>query len=165
MTGVVLKFDRKVSERLRRKVEGHLLHVGVLENRPHRAPVPGSAKSVAGGPARRLGKASGVTVEEVSRFARLRLLMNFYRRPFRGAGQNRDIVAFSKAFFKMALRDENPNRARNLLQAIVRNPILRGDYGRNSQTAAKAKGFNRLLIDTGQLFKAIRAQVRVKRVP
>lgn len=53
-------------------------------------------------------------------------------------------------------------RLENLLQAIVRNPILRLEYGKNTATAADNKGFDRHLFDTGQMFKAITA--RAKRV-
>jgi hypothetical protein len=48
------------------------------------------------------------------------------------------------------------------LQAIVRNPILKGEYGRNSRLTQKIKGFNRYMIDTAQLFKNIKADVKVK---
>jgi hypothetical protein len=47
----------------------------------------------------------------------------------------------------------------NAIQAIVRNPILRGDYGRNNLFTQKVKGFNRLMIDTGQFFNNIKARV------
>lgn len=164
MTGVVLKFDRSFKAEVRKKIERHLFDVGVLENRPHRAPAPGALKTLAGGPARRAsGRVAGTTAS-VAKFVQARLHTDIFRRAIRKP-KNRDIARFATAFFKTALRGENPNRAVNLMQAIVRNPILRGDYGRNSASAAKSKGFSRLFIDTGQLFRAIRARTKVKNVP
>ena len=46
----------------------------------------------------------------------------------------------------------------NALQAVIRNPILRGDYGKNSRKTAKAKGFNKLMICTAQFFRNIMAK-------
>ncbi len=46
---------------------------------------------------------------------------------------------------------------------VVVNPILQRKYGHNSRATAKAKGFNRFLIDTGQLVKAISAKVSLRR--
>jgi hypothetical protein len=48
------------------------------------------------------------------------------------------------------------------LQAIVRNPILRGDYGKNKKETIKRKGFDRYMIDTGQFFNSIIARVTKK---
>jgi hypothetical protein len=48
-------------------------------------------------------------------------------------------------------------RVLNLLQAIVRNPILKHQYGPNTSATADAKGFDRHLFDTGKMFKSIKA--------
>ncbi len=40
--------------------------------------------------------------------------------------------------------------------------MLRGDYGPNSELTRKIKGFDRYMIDTAQLFKAIKAKCVVK---
>lgn len=47
----------------------------------------------------------------------------------------------------------------NAAQAVVRNPLLRGDYGKNSPKRAKEKGFNKLMFATGQFFRNIRARL------
>jgi hypothetical protein len=52
----------------------------------------------------------------------------------------------------------------NLAQAIIRNPILRGDYGSNSALTRKIKGFDRFMFDTGQLFQSIKAKVLKRNV-
>lgn len=48
-------------------------------------------------------------------------------------------------------------RLENASQALVRNPILRGDYNPNSSAWAKRKGFNHWGIATGTIFKNITA--------
>ena len=50
------------------------------------------------------------------------------------------------------------------LRAVVRNPMLKGEYGPNKPSTIRAKGFDRFSIDTGQLYTAIGAKVRVKRL-
>jgi hypothetical protein len=60
---------------------------------------------------------------------------------------------------KLGFGRSEMKRVQNLLQAVIRNPILRGDYGRNAMSTARNKGFNRLFIDTGQFFRAIKAKV------
>ena len=51
-------------------------------------------------------------------------------------------------------------RILNGMRAVVRNPILRGEYGKNSAKWAAVKGFNDLLMMTGQFFKAIEARFK-----
>ena len=67
-------------------------------------------------------------------------------------------------FSSSRLAAQRSARAENLLQAIVRNPMLRGDYGPNLQRRRrKRRGSDRAMIgDTAQLFKAIKAIVKVK---
>lgn len=49
-------------------------------------------------------------------------------------------------------------RVLNGMQAIIRNPILGDYYGGNSMRWAKIKGFNKLLMFTGQFFQHIKAR-------
>lgn len=161
-----IKLDRSFEKQARGVFEKYVFDVGVLNDSPHRNARSKSAglKSVAGGPARKAGaRTSGKSIAQVSEDLRHRLGLNFYTQPFRSK-RNADILRFTKSFFDLCAGRSVKQRCENLLQAIVRNPILRGDYGRNSARTAKLKGFNRLLIDTAQLFKNIRATVRVKRV-
>lgn len=89
-----------------------------------------------------------------------RLGINILWEPFQKP--NSEILRFTTSFLKMAIAKQNTQRVVNLLQAIVRNPILRQEYGANTSSTADNKGFDRHLIDTAQMFKAIKA--RVKRV-
>ena len=71
-------------------------------------------------------------------------------------------MKFTDAFFKLAFGASEKKRAENLLQACVRNPIRAGEYGPNSPLTVLIKGFDRAMIDTGQLFKAIKARCTVR---
>lgn len=164
-----IKLDRRFEAQAKGRIEKFYFDVGVLEDRPHKAPVSQKKglKSFAGGPARKVGRKNyGLTVADVSERLRKETRINFYTRPWK-MKKNADLVLFVRSFMRIIsqggkLREKK--RLENALQAIVRNPILRGDYGSNSAATQKTKGFNRLMIDTGQLFRAIKARVRIKSV-
>jgi len=162
------KLDGRFVKQLKKQIKKHSVEVGILENKVHKPARPKTAglKSLAGGPARRTGRGkTGLMMRQVSKSLRKRLGINYLRKPFR-MKSNKDIRRFALQFVRSlvsptgAIREVK--RLENLLQAIVRNPITRGDYGGNRPATAKAKGFNRLMIDTGQLFNSIKARVRKK---
>jgi hypothetical protein len=165
MAGVQIKLDRRFYTQAKGVIEKYSFDVGVLRDGSHKNAVTKSKglKSFAGGPARRTGRRASYTLSEVSESLRNRTGINFYTRPFR-AKKNRDILLFMKRFFDLCAGRGEAKRLENALQAIVRNPILRGDYGSNSAKTVKAKGFNRLMIDTAQLFRSIKAKVSRRRV-
>jgi hypothetical protein len=161
-----LKLDRRFTTQAKGVFEKYDMQVGVLLDSVHKRPLPKvrGLKVYAGGPARKVSsKSSGKSISEVSESLRKNSGVNFYTAPFQSK-KNKDILAFSKVFFQLCAGKTQAKRSENYLQAIVRNPILRGDYGMNNPKTARAKGFNRFMIDTSQLFKAIIAQVKVKRV-
>jgi hypothetical protein len=161
-----IRLNRRFSKVAKGVIEKYEFEVGVLRDGIHSTARPPTAglKTVAGGPARKQKRGGSQTVSAVSRRLRARLRFNFYLRPFRSA-KNRDLLNMLKRFFDLCAGRSQAKRLENALQAVVRNPITRGDYGRNSPAAAKIKGFNRLMIDTGQLFRAIRARVILKGGP
>lgn len=140
--------------------------VGILSDAPHKPPKPASAgfSVLAGGPVRRKRRiaSGGMTTADVGQAIRARGI-NYLTRPFKNK-KSRDILNFSRSFFKLCTGRGQRRQVENYVQAIIRNPITRGDYGRNTRRTAKIKGFNRLLIDTGQFFKAIIATTRVRSV-
>lgn len=163
----------KLSPKFKKNVEGkfgqYTFEVGVLEDGPHKDPRRGQRgqggrdvlSTYAGGPIRKKGRTeSGKTISEVSAALRERLGVNYLIAPFHE--HSADIIKFTKTFFMLCFGKSEPKRAENLLQAIVRNPMLRGDYGHNSATTKKIKGFDRMTLDTAQLFKSIRARVKKK---
>jgi hypothetical protein len=161
-----ITLDRRFSKLAKGVFEKYTFEVGILKDDTHKEATPSSKglKSYAGGPARKTSnKPSRVTISQVSEDLRSKTGINFYTAPF-SSKKNRDILNFTEAFFEVCTGRSQPKRAENMLQAIVRNPILRGDYGRNAPVTAKIKGFNRFMIDTAQLFRAITAKVRSRNV-
>lgn len=160
------KLDKRFTHQAKGILEKYEFQVGVLEDKVHKeAEPPGKGiSSYAGGPARKASnKNSGMTISEVSKDLRARTGINIFTQPF-FAKKNKDIVNFVKEYFDLCAGRTQKKRVENLLQAIIRNPILRGDYGKNSPQTAKTKGFNRFMIDTAQLFRAITSKVKVNRV-
>jgi hypothetical protein len=166
-----MSLDKRFKSNLKGRFGKYSFEVGVLQDKPHKIPKRGERGlkgtdvmgTYAGGPVRQATrKAGALTVAEVSKANRKRLGFNYLAEPFKGRKQNADIIRFSQAFMKMAFGKSEPKRTENLLQAIVRNPIKRGDYGGNSKLTQKIKGFNRGMIDTAQLFKAIKAVCKVR---
>jgi hypothetical protein len=148
---------------MRKRFNRYEFDVGVLQDKPHYQAIdatPPDLKTYAGGPARKISKVlSGKTIGDVFTENMQRLGIDLLREPF--DKKSSDIIKFSKAFMAMAISNGKIGRKRveNLLQAIVRNPILRGDYGPNNGATADAKGFDRHMIDTSQMFRAIRAKI------
>lgn len=162
MKAASIKFQRPIGQVLKGKIEAYHFDVGIIKDGPHRAPASKERglKNFAGGPARRVRGKSNGPISEVSRDVQRNTGIRIYRQPFRRKSD--DANRMLKAFFQLVFNENKATRMRrleNLIQAVVRNPILRGTYGKNKSATAKNKGFNRKFIDTAQLFKAIRAKV------
>lgn len=163
-----LEMGKSWTKKLQGRIEGFNFEVGVLEDKPHLDPVvtplyqEPQLKTYAGGPVRPTSRVRGeMTIGDVLIANMERMNINLLAAPFKD--RSADILKFTDAFLKMALAPRNkisPKRVENLLQAIVRNPILRQEYGTNSASTADLKGFNRLLFDTAQTFKALKAKVK-----
>ncbi len=153
-----LKLDKRFRKRAKGMFNKYAFEVGVLNDGPHKRAKDKSKglKSFANGPARKTSsRESGQSIAQVSEHIRKRT--DYLRRPF--DEKNSATIKFLNQFMKFAFKKTNQKRVENLLQSVVRNPILKGKYGRNTAKTAKYKGFNRFMIDTGQLFKAIKAKV------
>lgn len=158
--------DKRFKKNIAGRFGKYNFEVGVLDDGPYLKPKRGEPglkgqeiiNSYAGGPVRqKTRQASGKSISDISRANRERLGFNYLTKPFEK--RSSDIIKFSNEFFKYAFGKSQKRRLENLLQAIVRNPILRGDYGQNSALTKKIKGFDRYMIDTAQLFKSIKARV------
>lgn len=161
-----------LDKRFKKNVEGlfgkYDFQVGVLDDKDHKKPKVGVRglkgqeiiNVYAGGPVRQATRqSSGKSISEVSKSLREHLGFNYLVDPFKK--RSSDIIKFSNEFFKLVFGRSQKRRCENLLQAIVRNPMLRGDYGPNSPKTKAIKGFDRKTIDTAQLFKAIKAKCTV----
>lgn len=162
---VTLKLDKRFVKLAKGRYEKFDFDVGILKDGIHRTALPSKVglKSLAGGPARKVSLTPDGTLSDISEKLRKNTGINFYTAPFRSRN-NLEILRFARSFFQLAAGRSIKKRCENLLQAIVRNPITRGDYGSNSPVTRKIKGFSRLMIDTGQIFKSIRARVNTRKV-
>lgn len=159
-----------------KKVRGmfgkYQFEAGILEDKPHMDARRGKKgkggsdvlSSYAGGPIRKKTRHSSETISQVGKSLRENTGINYLTAPFENKN-NADILKFSKSFFDLVFGRSQKKRAENLLQAIIRNPILRGEYGPQGDLTKKIKGFDRPWIDTAQFFKALVAKCKVgKRV-
>lgn len=151
---------------IQRRVERVEFEVGVIDDSQHKDPVDQGLFGIpqtttyAGGPVRKTSrKSSGITTGEVLVQNMERLNRNILLEPFQK--KNSEILKFTNYFLKYIVGRAGTSEKRiiNLLQAIVRTPILKQEYGPNNATTADNKGFDRHLFDTGQMFRAIKARV------
>lgn len=157
-----------IIKKLKKRFEKYTFEVGVLEDAPHREALRGAKghkgkdvlSTYAGGPVRKTSRKSYASISQVSEKLRNFLGFNYLEKPFEKSSPARK--AFFIEFCKLAFGRSQEKRVENSLQAVVRNPMLRGDYGNNSKLTQKIKGFDRLTIDTSQLFKAIKARIGTK---
>lgn len=157
-----MKIDKRFKNRISGRYGKYSFGTGV-DNKVHYAPRrPVAYGTLQGGPVRKKGlKTYGSTMLDVAKAMQKKT--GFMTAPFRKQ-RSRDMQAFLKAFFAYASGKASKSKVQTALRAVVRNPMLRGDYGRNTRMTAKMKGFNRLLFDTGQLFKSILSYVRTRNV-
>ena len=160
-----LKLDKRFAKMAKGVYEKYNFDVGILRDSIHKDALSVKKyglKSFNGGPARRTGQTPGLLMSEVSEKLRAQV-GNFYTAPFKSKS-NADIRRLIKNFFDLVQGRTQAKRLENTLQAVIRNPILRGDYGSNSELTKKIKTFDRFMIDTGQFFNSIKAKVRLNRV-
>lgn len=169
-----LKLDNRFKKSMSGKYGDYDIEVGVIKDSKYKKPqrwklgdemntTTGSRQSAlsyyAGGLIRKKSRTdSGKNISDVSEANRERLGVNFYTKPFRD--RTKEVEFFIKNFFNYVWGRTTNKRLENSLQACVRNPITRGEYGKQSSLTTAIKGFYRPMIDTGQLHKAIKAQVK-----
>jgi hypothetical protein len=168
----------KLDSRFQKKVKGlfgkYEFEVGVLDDKPYRKPQRGQRgqrgqdvlTQYAGMQIRKASRIdSGVSISEVSASFRKHLGFNYLIEAFKDNGKirnNSEILKFSNEFMKLVFGRSEKRRTENLIQAIVRNPFKRKEFGDNSPLTKTIKGFSHKGIDTAQLFKNIKARCIVK---
>lgn len=70
---------------------------------------------------------------------------------------NKDLVVVMNELKKIFDGNVNPRRIENGAIALVRNQILRKDFGSNKESTKDNKGFDMPLVRTGALFNSIKA--------
>lgn len=187
MSGVELKMSPQFLKRVKKRYQNYQMEVGVLDNKPHYDAVYVSPlghgektskkgkvsrienpyKTLAGGPALKQSQTSSKTVKEVFKEMQEKTGVDVLRSPFKSQ-KSGDILKLLDNFFKFCAaknyltgsptKEGIKKRLENALQAVVRNPITRGDYGNNTRITAQTKGFSRLFIATGQVFQNIKGR-------
>lgn len=72
---------------------------------------------------------------------------------------NATLLKIQKEFLKvLAGGKADENQIKNAAIALIRNPILRLDYGSNATATTENKGFNMPMVDTGYFFTNIKAE-------
>lgn len=156
-----IEFKNAFMKNLEREFQKVTVEVGLLTaSRRHPPVVPNSPRSLYGVTARRAsGKSTNETMKEV--FQSMSSRYDFLLKPF-SMSSNEDVMNLARNFWKYFFGRSAAKRLENLAQAIIRNPILKRKYGSNAQKTIETKGFDHVMIDTGQMFKSITARV-VKR--
>lgn len=77
--------------------------------------------------------------------------------------ENKELIKVTNLFAKMEKTELDIKSLQNACKAIVKNPILRGDYGKNSKKWIEKKGFDKYGIATGKTFDNIGAIYRDKK--
>jgi hypothetical protein len=149
---------KQISKKISKKIGEYNFEVGVLQNAPKKLPKKGGTKNFAGLTISAIGKTSPkVSLAEVAKYNDDKF--GWLKKPFK-ISQNKDVLKVvdeiaSQVFGKKSLDNK---RLENGVQAVIRNPILRGDYASNAESTIKFKGFDKLGVHTAQLFKAIKAK-------
>lgn len=153
-----MKIKSDISKKISKKFGNYNFEVGILSNQPKKLRKKGASKSFAGVSISASGKVNPkVSLADVAKYTDNRF--GWLKKPFGIAG-NKEVLKVvneiaAQVFGKKSIDNK---RLENAVQAVIRNPILRGDYGRNAASTIKAKGFDKLGIDTAQLFKSIKAK-------
>jgi len=161
--GLTVKIETKnLAKRVTSQIGNYTFEVGILANAPKKRRKKAATKSFAGLTVNAVGTVSKKRPTTIAYIGEVLEKYHFkwLTRPFKTKGLNHDVkkVVDEIAAQVFGKRSKDNKRLENAVQAVVRNPILRGDYGDNAQSTIKAKGFNKLGIDTAQFFKAIKAK-------
>lgn len=138
------------------ELDKYRIEVGILEDEPKRQAIAGRFKTYAGQQLAVTGKATKESLVDVAE--RLDKQFHWLERPFR-IPQNQDVQQVVVDIAEsINMNHTGKRRVLNGVQAIIRNPILANYYGGNSARTVKIKGFDKLLMWTGQFFQNIKAR-------
>lgn len=142
---------------IQQELDKYGVEVGIFEDRPA-ANWKKEQKQFAGGPANKVAGKSEASLQEI--FKKFDVEFNLLLSPWRNPDNDDVVKLIGQMIADMSVNGNRRQPFLNAAQAVVRNPILRGDYGENSKEWAKKKGFNRLFINTATMFKAIIARMK-----
>lgn len=146
----------KFAEVIQIELNKYEVEVGILQDKPVYEPIPGQYKSYAGLRLAAVSRKVSGTLVDIAH--RLNQRFHWLERPWR-LEENQDVQqVVNDIVDSINMNHSGKQRVLNGMQAIIRNPILGDYYGKNSARWAKIKGFNKLLMYTGQFFQNIRAR-------
>jgi len=153
-----VKIKSDIAKKIQKEIGKYNFEVGILQDQPKKMPKKGGSKSYAGLKISATGATSSkVSLAEIAKYTDNRF--GWLKKPFKISG-NKDVLKIVQeiAAQTFSKKSTDNKRLENAVQAVIRNPILRGDYGSNAASTIKAKGFDKLGINTAQLFKSIKAK-------
>tara|TARA_R110000851_G_scaffold184676_3_gene334043 strand:- start:840 stop:1307 length:468 start_codon:yes stop_codon:yes gene_type:complete len=153
-----MKIKTNLVKSISRKIGNYDFEVGILDSQKKKIPNHKTSASFAGlRVSGSKGRYPSTTLADVAQYNDKRF--GWLKRPFKLA-DNKDVGKVVKEIARQVFNKQSPNNKRleNAVQAVIRNPILRGDYGNNKASTVRSKGFDKLGIDTGQFFKNIKAK-------
>lgn len=157
------KKKKSLTEKVKTKIKKKLTSKKAKAAALRRAHTRRGLGTLEGGPVRLQKPSTTSTTAAIAERIRKELGVNWLVEPVRRENSP-EMKALRKAFFDLLRgRNRNYSAVEAKFRAVLRIPILRGRYGRNTAAAARVKTFNRKLIDTGQFFKAILAKVKVRK--
>ena len=147
---------RNFAETIQVELDKYTIDVGILQDKPAYAPIEGKYKTYAGQRLAATGRKVTGSLADVAR--QLDKRFHWLERPWR-IEQNQDVIQVVNDIVEsINMNHAGKQRVLNGVQAVIRNPILGDYYGRNSARWASIKGFNKLLMYTGQFFQNIKAK-------
>lgn len=156
---------KKVSSKAKKKISKALETKKSKAARKQKAMVKANRArglgTMEGGPVRLKKATTKGTVQEIARYMRKRHGIPFLREPFI-KDKSPEMRVLKRELMKLISgRVKSYSKVETALRAVIRVPFLKKRYGRNSRRAQRIKTFDRLGIDTGQVFQALEGKVRV----
>lgn len=144
------------AETIQVELDKYTIDVGILQDKPVYVPMPGKFKTYAGQRLAATGRRAHGSLADIAQ--KLDRRFHWLERPWR-IEQNQDVIQVVDDIVQsINMNHAGKQRVLNGVQAVIRNPILGNYYGRNSAKWASIKGFNKLLMYTGQFFQNIKAK-------
>lgn len=154
---ITKKFKKKIAKALQTKKSKKKMRHDAMVKR-NRARGLGTME---GGPVRLKKASTRGMVSEIANYMRKKHGIPYLTQPFRN-DKSKEMKALKRELLNLITRkSKSYSKVQTALRAVIRNPFLKRQYGRNSRSAIRNKTFDRLGIDTGQVFQALDGKVRV----
>ena len=146
----------RFAEVIQVELDKYEVEVGILADKTVYEPIHGESQSYAGLRLAAVGRKISGSLVDIAH--QLNKRFHWLERPWR-LEENQDVQQVVNDIIEsINMNNSGKQRVLNGMQAIIRNPILGDYYGKNSARWAKIKGFNKLLMYTGQFFQNIKAR-------